>query len=399
MSRIVLSVSLLLLSSSSFAASVSVGCAGGTPGTYPSVNAALSALDTQGPNTITVSGTCTENIALNGIERLTIQGAPGGATIVSAQPFVSTLEARHCPRLVLRNLTVRGINRTAVAMFAGTTPTISGLTIETTGGGLALDLVGIADSTIGGFTAADAVTVRGGARCVGCSAFVAGWVTLENASLAGLSVDAGRVSFFGQRPSTPPSGGPNVVRNNFNGIVVANGGAVVMDNINRVENNSASGMILIGGHATVNGGSLPGGTTFGTTFEGNQRNGVSVLENAQFRSNGANRYVNNGAASVEFHAGISSNHSSVVALTGGEISGSVGPGILADSASTIRLAGTTITGNSEEGIRVLHGALLESLAGTTVSGNGLGSVTCDSTTIVFGDFSGFGAFECAKKEK
>jgi len=45
--------------------------------------------------TITVSGTCTENIVLNQRERLTIQGA---------------LEARNCGGLTLRNLTVRGIH-------------------------------------------------------------------------------------------------------------------------------------------------------------------------------------------------------------------------------------------------------------------------------------------------
>lgn len=398
MRRFAFSVCILLLPCAAFGANVTVGCAGGTPGTYTSVNAALAAIDSQGPNTITVSGTCTENVVLNQRERLTLQAAADGGTIVSAAPFVTTIEARNCGGLTLRNLTVRGINRTALAMFTGTTPTITGATIETTAGGLALDLVGISDGTIGGFNAADAVTVRGGARCVSCSAFFAGGVTLENSTLAGLSIDAGRVSFFGQRPSTPPSGQPNVVRNNFNGISVTNGGAVVMDNVNRVENNGASGILLVGGHATLNGGTLPDGTRFGTTFENNQRNAVSALENSQFRSNGAAKFLNNGSLSVDFHAGISATHSSVVALTGGEITGSVGPGISADSGSTVRLSGTVISGNSEEGVRLLHGAVFESLAGTTVPANGNGSVTCDATAIVFGDFTGIAPFECEKKD-
>jgi len=234
---------------------------------------------------------------------------------------------------------------------------------------------------------------------VACSAFIAGWVTIENAGLSGLGVDAGRVNIFGQRPTTPPQGGPNVIRNNFDGIVVTNGGAVKMDNINRVENNTASGMLLDGGHATVNGGTTPAGIAFGTTFEGNQRNAVSVLENSNFRSNGANRFINNGAAGVDFRAGISATHSSVVALTGGEISGSNGPGISADSASTVRLNGASITGNSEEGIRLLHGAVFESIAGNNVPVNGAASVTCDATAIVFGDFTGIAPFACEKKDK
>ena len=62
-------------------------CPGGGPGVYPSINAALSALDSQGPNSITVAGTCTENIYLDKRERLVIQAAPGQtATIVAADP-------------------------------------------------------------------------------------------------------------------------------------------------------------------------------------------------------------------------------------------------------------------------------------------------------------------------
>lgn len=386
--RFTISMCLLLIACAAFAANVTVGCPGGTPGDYPSITAALAALDPQGPHTITVTGTCTENILINQRERLTIE-APAGqtATIVAAGPFVSALEARHSLGLTLRNLIVRS-NRSSIALFNNSTATITAVTVENTTG-VALDLVG-ADVTVGGFNAADAVTVRGGLRCVACSAFIAGWTTVENSTLSGLSVDAGRVNIFGQRPAPTPPSGPNVFRNNFNGIVVTNGGAVMMDNINRVENNTASGMLLLGGHATVNNG---------TTFESNQRNAVSVLEGSQFRSNGANRFLNNGAAGVDFRAGISATHSSVVALTGGEISGSNGPGISADSASTVRLNGTSITGNSEEGIRLRHGAVFESIAGNNVPVNGTASVTCDATAIVFGDFTGIAPFECEKKVK
>ena len=61
----------------SWAADLQVVCPGGGPGVYPSINAALSALDSQGPNSITVAGTCAENIFLDKRERLVIQAAPG----------------------------------------------------------------------------------------------------------------------------------------------------------------------------------------------------------------------------------------------------------------------------------------------------------------------------------
>ena len=60
----------------SWAADLQVVCPGGGPGVYSSINAALSALDSQGPNSITVAGTCNENIFLDKRERLVIQAAP-----------------------------------------------------------------------------------------------------------------------------------------------------------------------------------------------------------------------------------------------------------------------------------------------------------------------------------
>src|SRR5713101_3617053 len=93
---------ILLLPGAAWAMNVSVNCnAGG------SINAALSGLDLEGPHTITVSGTCHENVAIVDRERLTIL-APFGqtATIVAADPtdnviFVTRSRSIRLARLVL----------------------------------------------------------------------------------------------------------------------------------------------------------------------------------------------------------------------------------------------------------------------------------------------------------
>ncbi|HEX6100481.1 MAG TPA: hypothetical protein VF432_29470 [Thermoanaerobaculia bacterium] len=90
-----------LLALSSFAASVPVGCPGGTPGDLPSITAAVASLDLDGPHTITVSGTCTENVVLNQRERLVIQGP---ATIIGPAIAIAIRDGN----VVLRNLVVRG---------------------------------------------------------------------------------------------------------------------------------------------------------------------------------------------------------------------------------------------------------------------------------------------------
>ena len=58
----------LAIASTGRAANVQVVCPGGGPGAYASVSAALSVLDPQGPNNITVSGTCVENIFVDKFE-------------------------------------------------------------------------------------------------------------------------------------------------------------------------------------------------------------------------------------------------------------------------------------------------------------------------------------------
>jgi hypothetical protein len=69
---------------SGWAADLQVVCPSGGPGAYPSINAALNALDSQGPNSINVSGACTENIFLNNRERLSILGSSNQSTTIAA---------------------------------------------------------------------------------------------------------------------------------------------------------------------------------------------------------------------------------------------------------------------------------------------------------------------------
>jgi len=70
--------SVLLAASSASAANLTVICPGGGPGAYPSITAALSAItNNAGPNSITVSGTCTENIFIRNQNDLFIHNAPG----------------------------------------------------------------------------------------------------------------------------------------------------------------------------------------------------------------------------------------------------------------------------------------------------------------------------------
>ena len=380
----------------SFAASVTVGCLGGTPGDYPTISAAVAALDLDGPHTITVSGTCTENVLLRARERITLQGP---ATVIGAGTLPAIRIAGGTD-ITLRNLTVRAFS-SAIQVFANADLTVTGVIAENSN--FAFDAFGGASVTLGGANASDAVTLRNsvfGMRCESCIAFFAGWVTIENNTGNGLIIEGGRVETLGQRPASPSGpvqGGPTIIRNNSaNGVNVSNRGVFETGRLNYIQNNGLSGIILNGGSANLVASSLPDGTPMGTIVENNTRNAVSALFNGNFSATGPNVLRNNGTLSEPFHCAVSAAYSSTVFITGGEVTGSVGPGIMADSLSVVRLNNANVHDNSEEGVRLLHGSLFESIGGNTIPAT---SVTCDGTSIVFGDFTGVAAFQCEKATK
>jgi hypothetical protein len=396
--RIGMALCAVFLAFSSFATSVTVGCPGGPPGDYASIAAALTALDLDGPHDIFISGTCTETVVMTDRERITFHGP---ATVIGAgtQPaFV--IRSGHA--LTLRdNLVTRGLSA-AISIGNNAEVTLRGVTAENSNN-FALDVFGGASVSLGGPGILDAVTLRnsvGGMRCESCIAFLGGFVTIENHTGAGLVIEGGRVEGFGQRPASPSGpvqGGPILIRNNaLNGVSVSNRGVFELARLNSIQNNGLSGIILNDGSANLIGSFTPDGTPMGTTIEGNQRNAASVLFNSTLRAQGPNVFQNNGNASVPFSGGISATHSSMVFLTGGSITGSVGPGVALDSLSTLRLDAMSISGNSAEAVRLLHGSLLESIANNTIPAL---SVTCDGTSIVFGDFAGVAPFECEKDKK
>lgn len=384
-----------------FAATVTVGCPGGTPGDYSSITAAVAALDVTGPHTINVSGSCLESVVLDQRQRLTIQGPATVQGTGNAAGFV----IRNSAVIALRNLTVRGVNA-AISIANQSSVTLSGIVAENATNGFALDAFGGATLNGGGANATDFLTLRNsrsGMRCERCVAFFAGHVTVEDNTGDGMVVDGGRIELSGQQPAQSPGpgaiGGPNIIRNNGNnGINISSGGIVEFGRENFIQNNAGSGALLTTG-SVLNffGNVLPDGVTkMGTIVEGHPRTGVAVLMNSTFRASGPHRIRNNGLATDEFRSGVSATHNSLAWLGGAEITNQTGRGLTIDSGSTGRLDHVTFSGISEMAIRVQTGGILESLGSNSIPAT---SIVCDGTAIVFGDLTGVAPFECEKDKK
>lgn len=89
------------------AANVTVGCPGGSGGTYPSITAALAAIGQTGPSTITVTGTCNQNVSLYNARSITIVAGPGGAAVLGPQDQ-DTFDIALSRDITLQGLEIRG---------------------------------------------------------------------------------------------------------------------------------------------------------------------------------------------------------------------------------------------------------------------------------------------------
>src|SRR5206468_1952252 len=113
--RIRLAIISLLVCSALHATNLTVDCTG-APAPFTSITAAMNTLDAIGPHTITVIGTCTENVSISGRDRLTIQGSnitPSG--IHAATPGGPAVDVARAHGITLRQLTLSGGNRTLSA--------------------------------------------------------------------------------------------------------------------------------------------------------------------------------------------------------------------------------------------------------------------------------------------
>jgi hypothetical protein len=91
------------------AATLKVAC--GQKSTFPTINSALKALSSfspQGPNTVEVSGSCHENVVIQGFNRLTLIAKPGASINDASGGVAFVVDIEDSTDVSLRDLTVNG---------------------------------------------------------------------------------------------------------------------------------------------------------------------------------------------------------------------------------------------------------------------------------------------------
>ena len=408
----------LALSLSALADSVSVSCTKPQAGSFSSITAALNSLDPLGPNVITVQGTCKENIFIAYYQRLTILSAPGQTAVIenAANPADIVFQAWGCRGLVLQNLIIQGgtfgllANQSSevviqnvvsrnnssdgiVAQIDSTLGIDNSKSINNGGNGLTV--AAAANSTLStqpGETilfsgnAGDGVDVDAAYLQVNFGA-----IRVENNAGAAVGVSNGQLLFFGGNGA----GQGNVFKNNGEGIDLFDTSSARFFGGNLIQNNGEVGLQVVNGSsAEFFAFTLQDGSLGQTIVQGHTGPGVNVVRTSSATFNGPNLIRQNGSATDSLSSGIRIEHSNVT-LAGAKVAGNTGPGILARQGSAINLlVGSTIQNNSEEGVRLR----IQSNAGIfqpiTIAGNGGSSITCDASSLAFGDFTGIKNVNC-----
>jgi parallel beta helix pectate lyase-like protein len=380
-----------LLPAAAHASDVTVGCPGGSGGTYSSITAALAALPQNGPNTITVTGTCNEDVSLIDVRSLKIIAGAGGAKIVQPQDS-NTFDIVRSQNITLQGLEIAGV--------PGSTPGFGGVGVNITeasdvhligcdihnneGGGVLgnnSSVLFLRNTNIHNNTPGDGLVV------VRNSTADVAFTTIHNNGCAGLATCFN----FGF------SGGV--------GVFVTGNSIVNFRQNNLIENNADIGIwarLL----STVGFGGDPTKTT---TIQGHNIDGIIIQEGAHLQVNSAALIQGNGGGCPPETpipcGGIFASENATVEFQGfTTISGNHGAGIFVDQGTNLHLGGgVTVSNNTGDGVHIRRISIgdFTPIPGSgngnnTITGNGGASVFCDARSLGIGNLSTFSNVRCGE---
>jgi hypothetical protein len=368
---------LALLALPAFADGAVVDCTGATPGAFTTIHAALATLPAAGPNIITVTGTCAENVVMFGRTDLIIMGNPS-ATVIPGNPNGHLLSISGSQRVGIQNITFDGGR--GVSVFDNSRVDFTSITIKnSTGLGLtSIDsLVHIADSTVQS-SARSGISVSGGTFYVDSD--VTG-TTVTGNGRSGISVLTGHLILNGGDGVTP--GTENVISNNtLIGVAIANSAEADINGDNRIIGNQGAFGLEVIHTSTV--------LMSDGTISSNAGIGVHCGETSHCEWSGATRIDTNGKGGIEI-----TDHSDAYLDGGIDVSGNTGAGVLVDLSSLLNsLGGNTINNNTDDGVIVNTLSVLKFAADDTITGNGKQALECDNGSLVVGDVSTYKPKKC-----
>jgi hypothetical protein len=409
-------LALFLLPAGSRAANVTVGCPGaaGGPFDYSSLTAALSAFPLTNV-TITVSGTCTEAVVINGAQNLQIISTPGAGLVDpggSPANFGAVMEIDNSQNVIVQGLSIEVASRTidnAIPVILVQTSDVRIVQdrIEGAGASDGIDMFEATVRLIGATTIENNNDGLGDGEGVFLQGPNAALILLGDASgncpLIQGNGDSGIFSGGGGTTVRAPGGrGCATIQNNFSGIDGNLGATIVLNVLQanpgavKLLNNSFGLVATNGTHFNLEGPVL---------IQGNAVDGVR-LRNAFGSLTGsdgtAGPVVQQNGTSLNPPccapaAGISLANNATLDLTGGQVTNNAAPGVIAQDNSSVRLIGQlnqlSISKNPI-GVEVTDASSAAFFMAPSISGNSSADVVCGPDAVAHGDLSAAGKLNC-----
>ena len=366
-------LSFILLPAAAHAANVTVGCPGGSGGTYASITDALNAIGQTGPSTITVTGTCQENVSLNNARSITIVSGPSGASVVGPLD-TDTFDISLSQDIHLVNLDISGTFSTTgngggagVSIGGASGVQILGCNIhdnQAAGVVANTSMVSLQGTTIQYNTPNDGLELNGNSQ-----GSVTGSIFQYNGSLTGSTNGGHSEGIF--------AGGNSQV--GFFGR-----GSLVQYNAERGIAATGLSQVLLGGRGTI--------------IQGNGTKGILVIEGSHLQVNSPGTVIqdNGGACPLDpTCGGIFAAQDSTVSLTG-TISGNHGSGVSVAQGSNVGLHGATVTNNTGDGVHIQWLSIGDFGSVNTITGNGGASIFCTGRSFALGNLSTFSNVRCGE---
>jgi hypothetical protein len=383
---VILTLPLVLFPQHAVATTVSVDCSGSTAGAFTTIQAAIDSLDVVGPHEIDVlTGPCNENILITNRQRLTIT-APSGVSI-NSKTGDNVVTIQGSTAIQLANLNFAGGQS---GIVIGRNSEVSVLSCTSTGNaGQGVDIQ--QNSTV----LLDSVITSGngfnGVRGEDSSLTIQG-STLENNGFRGLTLRRAHATLKGFNGAT-------VVQGNREGVGLLDGGAIVLNAPNFIQNNKTIGFeVAAGSSAILQGDVDSNGNPIPNVITGNSGIGLNSFAGQTYIL-GAAQITNNGFGNQPFHAGVRVDDNSSFLATGEgdiNISNNTGPGIAVTAGGTLDLIGVVINHNSEDGINLVGNSQVAFSPpnSNVIIGNEDAAIACDRTSVFVGDPTGVSKLAC-----
>lgn len=410
-----LAMSFVLLAFVGQAQATTVGCNGAPAGTYdfPTLSAAINGAPLSN-NTVTIYGTCTEDVIINAAQNLTIGGSTGAVLMdagLTNGPAGGVLEIDNSQNVTIQNLKIQLSSYSFYGPFPG---------IAVNGSTVAVEQIDIEGSS--GTDGID-INPMSHVQFLGSN-------TIENNSDGqgngeGISI---------QGPSASIAFGPGgpfgclVIQGNGDAGVLASGQASLNivakpNHCVTIQNNGGFGVQVSGsstGHLGNN------GPTSLFTISGNQVGGVASTLYGHVQINGPILIQNNSVAGIWLRdgslnmlpsptgpiiqqnggntnpqccaipGGISIQGNSNLFMQAGTVSDNLAPGVNVqdDSNAIIYTAGPISITQNPVGVSVTNASTVALYSAPSISGNANGDIVCGAYSVAYGDASGVGQMRC-----